>query len=186
MGKLTIITPSYRIQNLKNMYDTMNFDYIDEWIIVYDGKRVHENPHVFQHDKIKEYLISGDGIEGNPQRNYGISHISNEDTYIYFLDDDNIIHPELYNLLDTVEPNKFYTFDQNRNNNNYILPGNNINLRCIDTAMFICHYSLVKDIFWDNHAMCADGVYIIECYEKNKNSHVYINKTMAYWNKLRR
>ena len=87
--------------------------------------------------------------------------------------------------MDTVEPNKFYTFDQDRNNSNNILHGNDIAMCRIDTAMFTCHYSLVKDIFWGNHAWCADGVYIIECYEKNKNVHVYINKTLCYWNYLR-
>ena len=185
MGKMTIITPSYRVDNLKKIYDTMNFDYIDEWIIVYDGNRLNDNPYLFKsNEKVSEYLHKGDGFEGNPQRNYGLIHIKNEDTYLYFLDDDNIIHSELYKLLDFIEPTKFYTFDQN--NIRYgILHGNDVRVCGIDTAMFICHYSLVKGIFWGNHTKWADGVYISECYQKNKENHIYINHVMSYWNYLR-
>ena len=43
MGKITIITPSYRIDNLKKK-QSINFEYIDEWIIVYDGNKIGSNP----------------------------------------------------------------------------------------------------------------------------------------------
>jgi hypothetical protein len=44
MGKITIITPSYRIDNFKKMKQSINFEYIDEWIIVYDGNKNRINP----------------------------------------------------------------------------------------------------------------------------------------------
>ena len=43
-NKLTIITPSYRIKNLHEIKKSLNFEYIDEWIIVYDGNKIKSNP----------------------------------------------------------------------------------------------------------------------------------------------
>jgi len=122
LNKLTIITPSYRVHNLVRIKNYLNFDYIAEWIIVYDGKRVAEHPHMFNDEKISEYLISGDGIEGNPQRNYGIQNIKNENTFIYFLDDDNIIHLDFYPFIDTLEDDTLMNSHQSpRHNHTMIL-----------------------------------------------------------------
>ena len=58
MVKTTIITPSYRIDNLKKKIEqSTNFEYIDEWIIVYDGTKIESQPSIFeQNEKIKEYI----------------------------------------------------------------------------------------------------------------------------------
>jgi hypothetical protein len=191
MKKLTIITPSCRPANLIKIKDTINFDYVDEWIIVYDESKVKENPRLFSENaKIKEYLHTSPGISGNPQRNYGLDMIQNKNTYLYFLDDDNIIHHDLYSLLSTMEDDKLYTFDQDRPVDVFpykrLLTGDNIKLGNIDTAMFLIDYNLCKNIRWVLDKYYADGLYIVECYTKNKNKWVYVNKTMAYYNFLTR
>jgi hypothetical protein len=38
-NKLTIITPSCRVDNLIEIKKSINFEYIDEWIIVYVGNK---------------------------------------------------------------------------------------------------------------------------------------------------
>ena len=43
MAKMTIITPTYRIDNLNKIKQSINFEYVDEWIIVYDGNRIETN-----------------------------------------------------------------------------------------------------------------------------------------------
>ena len=54
---MTIITPSYRVNNLIEIKKSLNFEYIDEWIIVYDGNKIESNPRIFQgNNKIKEYV----------------------------------------------------------------------------------------------------------------------------------
>jgi hypothetical protein len=69
--------------------------------------------------KIKEYIYKCDCIAGNGQRNYALTKITNPDTLLYYLDDDNTIHPDLYNLLDFLENNTIYSFNQyNRINGN--------------------------------------------------------------------
>ena len=176
-NKITIITPSYRTDNLIKLKNSINFDYINEWIIVYDGSKITENPNIFINEKIKEFLYKGDGISGNPQRNFALDNITIEDTYIYFLDDDNIIHPNFYKLLDIIDKNKIYTFDQENR-----IKGNNINVCYIDSAMFLIDYNICKGIKWIPHEYGADGYYIKECYNNNKNKHVYLNNNLCYYN----
>jgi len=189
--KITIITPCIRPKNLIKMINSINFKYVNEWIIVYDGSKITSKPNVFFNErnfKIKEYIHTGEGKSGNPQRNYGIEQITNTNTYLYFLDDDNIIHPELYKLLDRIEDNKIYTFDQERPVEVFPykeqLLGDKIELFNIDTAMFLVDYNLCKNIRWDPDKYHSDGIYIMECYSYNKDNWVYINKLMSYYNKI--
>ena len=42
-------------------------------MIVYDGNKIKSNPCILQgNNKIKEYVYKGEGISGNPQRNYAL------------------------------------------------------------------------------------------------------------------
>lgn len=181
-NKITIITPSYRLDNLLKIKQSINFDYVDEWIIVYDGSKIINNPNLFvnaaEKGKIKEYVYKGEGISGNPQRNYALSKITNN-TLLYYLDDDNIVHPNMYKLLNIIDNNKIYTFNQyNR------IKGNNICVGGIDTAMVIIPYNLCKNVKWILHLYEADGYYIKQCYDENKDQHVFVDNTLCYYNKL--
>jgi predicted O-methyltransferase YrrM len=181
-NKLTIITPSYRINNLLQIKNSINFDFVDEWIIVYDGSKISENPNLFvnqENNKIKEYVYKGEGISGNPQRNYALSKITNPDTLLYYLDDDNIVHPNMYSLLNIIDNTKIYTFNQfNR------IKGNNIGVACIDTAMVIIPYKLCQNVKWILDKYDADGYYISECYQNNKNIHIFVDNDLCYYNKI--
>jgi predicted O-methyltransferase YrrM len=180
-NKMTIITPSYRVNNLVNLKNSINFNYVHEWIIVYDGSKITNNPNLFtDYDKIKEYVHKDlESISGNSQRNYALTKISNTDTYIYYLDDDNIIHPSFYRLMNIIDDGKIYTFNQfNR------IKGNNINISKIDTAMFLIYYELCKEVKWIKNLYSADGRYIKECYEKNKDKHIYVDNDLCYYNRL--
>jgi SAM-dependent methyltransferase len=181
-NKLTIITPSYRVDNLMKLKNSIRFDYVDEWIIVYDGSKINENPNLFENEnnpKIKEYVYKGEGISGNPQRNYALFMLSNPETYIYYLDDDNIIHPSLYKLMNIMDKDKMYTFNQSNG-----FKGNNIKVCRIDTAMFTIDFKLCKNVKWLLDKYEADGYYITECYEKNKDKHIYVNNDLCYYNKI--
>jgi glycosyltransferase involved in cell wall biosynthesis len=188
--KITIITPSIRPENLSQIKDSINFDYVNEWIIVYDENKIKENPYLFKNEsKITEYLHKNEkSTAGNSQRNFALSNIKNKDTYIYFLDDDNIMHPEIYNLFDCLEDNKIYTFNQKRPANIFpfkdVLKGNNIEVYKIDSAMFLIDYNLCKNIEWSIEKYNADGFYIVDCYNSNKDAWIFINNILAYYNIL--
>jgi hypothetical protein len=49
-NKLTIITPSYRIDNILKIKNSINFEYVEKWMIVYDGNRIIDNPKIFSSD----------------------------------------------------------------------------------------------------------------------------------------
>lgn len=181
-NKLTLITPSYRLNNLLQIKNSIDFNYIDEWIIVYDGSKILENPNLFENqenNKIKEYLCNDEGISGNPQRNYAISKITNSDTLLYYLDDDNILHPNIYKLLNIIDNTKLYTFNQfNR------LKGNNVNVGYIDSAMAIIPYTLCKNERWITNKYDADGYYIKGCYENKRSVHVFVDNDLCYYNRI--
>jgi hypothetical protein len=194
MIKITIITPCSRPYNLDKIYESLNFDYIDEWIIVYDAKVVNPLQEKFKSNtyahKIKEFIYTEDNCSwGNAQRNYGMSVVKNNDTYIYFLDDDNIIHSNLYNFLARVESpatdkdKKIYTFIQN--NQGHFSTGDRLYVGGLDTALFLIHIDLCKDIKWDISRHEADAIFFLTCYNNNKDKHIYIEEELCYYNYLR-
>lgn len=189
--KITIITPSCRPENLLKIKNSLNFNFITEWIIVYDSSKVIKNDKLFLNDinkdNISEYFYSNIGISGNPQRNFAKKNIKNKNTYLYYLDDDNIIHSDFYKLLSIIGENKLCTFNQKNiryGDENQILLGNNIEIDRIDTAMYLIDYKLNKLTQWNPHRYNADGYYIKEIYENKKNNWIYINNELSYWNYL--
>jgi hypothetical protein len=179
---LSIITPCCRPHNLSKLYESIDFGKIDMWIIVYDTSKNRNYEKIYKgHPKIME-LECNNGISGNPQRNLGMSLV--DDGFIYFLDDDNIIHPEFWSILDSLNEEFFYTFDQLRDNKSEILPGNKVQLYSIDTAMFIVHKKHMKGIYWKNDRYDADGIFITDILNANRSSHLYINKIASYYNYL--
>ena len=154
MTKITIITPSYRIDNLYKIKESINFEYVHEWIIVYDGSKIITNPYLFKEDnKIKEYIYKCSGISGNGQRNYALNNIEN---------------------------NTIYSFNQyNR------IKGGNPNIGYIDTAMVLIPFNLCKNIIWKLDIYEADGHYIKDCIDSNRDKHVYIDEDLCYYNFLK-
>ena len=57
-----------------------------------------------------ECLNAADKLQ--PQRNYVLTKITNPNTFLYYLDDDNILHPNLYKLLNVIDYDKMYSFNQ--------------------------------------------------------------------------
>ena len=183
-NKVTIITPCLHPENLIKIRKSIRFDLIQQWIIVYDGNRVDENPNLFEYDinrdTIKEHITKGDGDFGNSLRNHALECIQDQDTYVYFLDDDTIIHPDFYQLLPILDKNKIYTFnEQNR------LVGNEITPFRIETPMCLMHYSLCKNIKWGSQDMTG-GNYITECYDKNNENWIFVNNNLCYYGALKK
>jgi hypothetical protein len=177
---LNIITPCSRQYNIEILHDSIDFDKITKWFIVYDTSNGKTYTKMYEgHPKIIETECSG-GISGNPQRNFALDLV--EDGFVYFLDDDNIIHSNFWSIAVSLDEKYFYTFDQLRDSNGNILHGNKLLGGHIDTAMFIVHKNHIKDIKWKNDKYDADGYFIIEVSEKNPGCHVYMNVIASYYN----
>ena len=189
--KITIITPCSRPRNIFKIYNTLNFGYIYQWIIVYDTKKVNIVKPLFRNinNKISEYFHSDVNSRwGNSQRNYGLDKIKNKNSYIYFLDDDNIIHPDFYVFLDKISLNDEKIFTWNQDNNGRISKGDRLYVGGLDTAIFLIHYKYCKGNQWNsniNSTDAADALFFLDCYKNNEDKHNYINKTLCYYNKVR-
>jgi hypothetical protein len=44
---------------------------------------------------------------------------------------------------------------------------------------------LIKEFTWILDKYDADGYYIIECYNKNKDNYVYVDTNACYYNKIK-
>jgi hypothetical protein len=184
--KLTVITPSVRPENIYRLYQTLQMEYVHKWYIVYDGSRIAENPLLFlnSHPQITEivYTATETSACGNAQRNHILDIIERDQscagTYLYYLDDDNIVHPNLYVLLDKLDDGRIYTFDS------VARLGNEPSINKIDTAQFLADISLVRGLRWVPYLYNADGHYIENACYLNREKWVYVNAVMAYYNYL--
>jgi glycosyltransferase involved in cell wall biosynthesis len=164
---ISIITPCCRPENLRLLSLSIDFSQIDRWYIIYDTREGRKYTKQFDLNSKVIELECSEGISGNPQRNLGLKLV--RDGFVYFLDDDNIIHPEFWKLTKTMDPSKFYTFDQLRPDHlGPVFKGNNPVPCAIDTAMYVCPRKLIGDIIWNNEKWnIADGLFIEDIYKKH-------------------
>ncbi len=189
--KITIITPSIRPDNLLKISESLNFDYISNWIIVYDSMKIKENPLLFKDNiKITELLYGNENsISGNAQRNYGLNFIdkSNE-TYVYFLDDDLCLTNEIYQLFNNLESEKIYTFGQERSADVFpyvnVLRGDVPEVYLIDTAQFLISSKLINNEKWIETKYNSDGYFIRECIKNNQNSWIFVDDILVSYNNI--
>ena len=62
------------------------------------------------------------------------------------------------------------------------MKGNKVSVGHIDTAMIIIPFNLCKNIKWKLDVYGADGHYITECIENNRDKHVYVDEDLCCHN----
>lgn len=185
--EIVVVTPCCRVKNLQAVKKSIPFEYVCKWIIIYDGNHVPKDYSQFSmHANIEEHVVVGGpgGISGNPQRNYGMDIVEkqfggNENMYLYFLDDDNLIHPDFHKLLNVLDCGKIYTFNQHNR-----IRGNELKINAIDTAMFLVALNLCHGIRWIDDKYNADGFFICECAKNNMDHWIYLDNVLAFYNKI--
>lgn len=190
--KITLITPSIRPENLLKLINSINFDYIKNWIIVYDSSKIKENPLLFKdNNKVIELMHEDNNSRsGNAQRNYALDFIekNNEESYIYFLDDDLILSDKIYKLFDNLESEMVYTFGQERDSSIFpyfnILKGDIPEVYLIDTAQILISSNLINKNRWDLSKYNADGFFIRNCIKENKNAWVFVDNVLIGYNNI--
>lgn len=188
---LYIITPCARPSNLRVIRTSLSSMHDWVWVIVYSTK-----PDVFQFaedPRIHEVWCGLRGKDdhegstyGNMERNYGISLIPpSSEAYVYFLDDDNLVHPYFWSTVYPVLQRgvaDFITFDQQRTLTQ-VLRGPVGKVYHMDTAMFVSRRSLVGDVRWRLWRYDADGLFAEEMQARAQN-HVYVPCICALYNVL--
>jgi hypothetical protein len=103
---------------------------------------------------------------------------------IYFLDDDTILHPFFWTIVNNFRPEiNIYTFNLLYQNGS-ILYGNNPTIRNIDTCQFIFHKKVAKNYAFTPDDYCGDGLFIQTLYQENQDSTMFVNSIGAYYNWL--
>jgi len=114
--------------------------------------------------------------------------IQSTKSYLYFLDDDNILHPELVRFIDETElDGSAYVFHQAFRDNRVRLRAklDNIKVGGIDSAMALVPKEMMTDVWWQLYNYCADGVFFETIYNKFPERFKLIDKVMSYYNYLR-
>ena len=125
------------------------------------------------------------GISGNPQRNHALDQLSGG--YVYFLDDDNVVHPRLFTAaLAHMREERAVIVNQATpdGTTRLVADAGNVRVGGIDTAQVLLPYSMIGDLRWDPFNYCADGVFCETVYRRSPDSFVFLQENLAYYNFL--
>lgn len=184
-AKVTLVTPCSRPEYLQLVKKYMRFDLIKMWFIIYDTSKDKKYPRQFlDHPQIIELESSKACPGGNPPRNKGIELI--EDGFVYFLDDDNIMHPKFWEILPFFEEDSIYTWNQvtKEKKSGQICKRTGNRIRCgrIDLAQYIVPRKLMGDIRFIEGARASDGYFICDLHKKHREVFKHIDKEYCFYN----
>jgi hypothetical protein len=190
-ASLVVITPCCRPELLHYVHHSVRFSIVTRWIIVFDAEQVPRDhlPVALLHDpQVTLIAIQANGSRyGNVQRHLGLqiarTLYPEDDPLIYFLDDDNVVHPAFYDLFHRFMWRRgvFYTFNQRRA---WLTCYGKPCVRVMmDTAMICLPLSFCPD--WNASSVYAEDYYFIKSVmRKYGDRHVYLNQVAAYYNAL--
>lgn len=179
---LNIITPCSRPENLIKISESINIPKESyRWIIVYDSEQPIDNSLTPENGECYHHK-NNNSISGNSQRNFALSLV--EGGYVYFNDDDTLLHPDLWDNIKDISDVDFISFMQNHKNGSLRLMGNNINVGHVDSHNFIVNHNIIGDTLWNIERYDADGYFAVECFSKSKNK-IWLDKVLSTYNLLR-
>jgi len=190
-ASLVVITPCCRLELLRHVHDSVRLSIVTRWIIVFDANQVPREhlPTVLLHHPQITLVATQDRKSkyGNAQRRLGLqiakTLYQEDDPLVYFLDDDNLVHPAFYDLFRRFMWRRevFYTFNQQRD---WLTCSGRFCARVtMDTAMICLPLSLCPD--WKASSAYAEDYYFIRSVMKQyRDRHVYLNHVAAYYNAL--
>jgi len=189
---INIITPSARPENLARLAESINIPKrMYRWIVVIDGVRAenlppHKSPHIPSNAEI-HYHQNKQSKVGNAQRNFALDLIMNSpakpfDEYVYFLDDDTTVHPDLYKAVKDLK-NDFIHFNQAFPDGTHRI-GGTVQLNKVDSGNCLIKKSLIANSRWRLDAYNADGIFLQSVFSRALDP-LYLPKTLSIYNALR-
>jgi len=178
--KINIITPCSRPENLITISKSINIPKENyRWIVVFDSEELPNSKLIPSNCEV--YLHKNPiSIVGNSQRNFALDLIKED--YIYFNDDDTIIHPDFWENVKNLN-NDFIYFIQEKRDGTIRIYSNTVQVGNIDSHNFLLKYDIIEDTRWKLNIYEADGIFANECFNKSKNSN-RINKVLSTYNYL--
>lgn len=202
---LNIITPTVRIGNLDKIresiikcleYENINVNW---WIILDKTVTPSYNKIKKEFESLSEKLnilvILSDkekAIAGHAHRNIILNLLRgyiHKDQWVYFLDDDNILHNNFLNFFatsDVLNTSQGVIFSQvDRHNNLRLEPKkDNIKVCHVDTAMYLFKLGILGDLKFVETDYCADGIFIEELYKQHSSKFSITTEVLCYYNFL--
>ena len=193
--KINIITRCSRVHYLPQVKKSIDFLHPVEveWHIIFDTSVLKDiSLSLIQELKNKQtkfYFLEGKpGDLLYPQSMEVINTIYNG--FIYYLDDDNILHPDFLNTLSTfTDINKIYVIDQFVDYKDFtgveyrIAEPENMRVQGVDIAQIIFPRH-VFDSYEFKGDYCADGILIEQLHTEHPEYFEYISETLSYYNSL--
>lgn len=203
-----IVTPLSRIENLETIYDSI-FNSIPiqhqtqyRWVIVVDRNiehRMNEIQRLKNKSSIIEVFSSGikNSLAGHGHRNFFINkynhyYDNNSNDWVYFLDDDTILHPNFHHYvfpeITKANDKKGILFHQFEKNGNIRLIADLINVKVgfIDMGQYLVNLSKIGTLRFDENDYCADGKFIETFYCSSPSTDfILIDKFCSVYNALR-
>lgn len=198
--KLNIVTrctrPDYMSDVEKSIQSCKEIDL--KWTIIIDTSVLHEIPSDFLEKYSKYDLRFMKGIAGDMGHKF-INKIFDEiqdDEWVYVLDDDNQMHPELIETIKT-EMTKYpaaqgFIFSQSVGKKDFSgldireAKPENVKVQSIDMGQFFLKKSLIGEKRLESMKYVADGVFIEELYKEKTKDFIFIDKVLCYYNSLRK
>jgi hypothetical protein len=178
---LNIITPCSRPENLLKISESINIPTEKyRWIIVFD---LDELPDEKLIPKNCEYYLHRNNLSivGHSQRNFALEIIT--DGYVYFNDDDTLIHPNLWESINNLSED-FISFKQLHKNGTLRLMGDVIEVGHIDSHNFMVKREVINNTRFNVTKYDADGYFAKECFMKS-NSKKWLDLELSIYNQLR-
>jgi hypothetical protein len=178
--KLNIITPCVRPENLALIADSINIPTTSlKWYVVFDNIPANINPNLIPQRATPLFHQNPKSIVGHAQRNFALDKIT--DGYVLFLDDDTLLHPNLYDEIIELD-NDFIHFDQANPDGSKRI-GGTVKVNHIDTGSAVVHRALIGNTRFQINLYNADGIFWEQIAKKAK-SPFYIPKSLSYYNLL--
>jgi hypothetical protein len=180
-----IITPCSRPENLEKIRESIDFDNDNflSWIIIYDLRHMKFIKRYSNCNKIVETGCTEEGVNGHQIRNMALREIVREGL-IYFLDDDTIVHPFFWTIVNNFHQEiNIYTFNL-LDQNGTIHYGNNPTIGNINTYQFIFHKKIINNYAFNPNDYYSDGLFIQTLCQENQDTSLFVNSIGGYYNWL--
>ncbi len=180
--KLHIITPCCRPENLKQIAESINIPRASyKWWVVMDATPEETDTTLVPETANLIFHKNKKSVAGHAQRNFALELI--KDGYVYFLDDDTLMHPDLYKAIAILpEENDFIHFDQAHPDGTKRI-GGTVEVNHIDTGSAVASRELIGYNRFRTDLYNADG-FFWKAVSRNAKRPKYINQTLSIYNKL--
>lgn len=201
---VNIITRSTRLHNLEivkeSIFENVPKEIKINWHVVFDTNSLKdidaELLSTLKCDSTEYYFIKGDS-KGMlyPQCSEIISKFNSG--WVYFVDDDNIVHPEFYQyIFDTINKDSqkmVHVVSQNVAGKDFtgldyrLATGSSMKVGSIDLAQYIVHVDVYnKYDYTYKPDYCADGILISQVYKDHPEWFTFTAKELAHYNYLQK